>query len=126
MDLTVKNLVLSYETLANESIKLNKSYLNLLKIYDELNLAPEFLSELEASNNSPIKIIISMQNDKKAILNKFTLLNKLIEQAQVSFSKNPEAEQLKAIAHDSQVMKKFIFNIDLKDLYQMFSQLING
>lgn len=126
MDLTVKNLVLSYETLANQGIKLNKSYLNLLKIYDELNLAPEFLSELEASNNSPLKVIISMQNDKKDILNKFTHLAKLIEQAQVSFPKNPEAEQLQAIAHDSQVMKKFIFNIDLKDLYQMFSQLING
>jgi len=126
LDLTVKNLVLSYETLANESIKLNKSYLNLLKIYDELNLAPEFLSELEASNNSPLKVIISMQNDKKDILNKFTHLTKLINQAQVSFSKNPEAEQLKAIAHDSQVMTKFIFNIDLKVLYQMFSQLING
>lgn len=126
MDLTVKNLVLSYETLANQGIKLNKSYLNLLKIYDELNLAPEFLSELEASNNSPLKVIISMQSDKKAILDKFNHLTELIDQAQVSFSKNPEAEQLKAISHDSQVMKKFIFNIDLKDLYQMFSQLING
>lgn len=126
MDLTVKNLVLSYETLANQGIKLNKSYLNLLKIYDELNLAPEFLSELEASNNSPLKVIISMQSDKKAMLDKFNHLTELIDQAQVSFSKNPEAEQLKAISHDSQVMKKFIFNIDLKDLYQMFSQLING
>lgn len=126
MDLTVKNLVLSYESLANQGIKLNKSYLNLLKIYDELNLAPEFSSELEASNNSPLKVIISMQSDKKAILNKFNHLTELIAQAQVSFRKNPEAEQLKAIAHDSQVMTKFIFNIDLKDLYQMFSQLING
>ncbi|MEM6753301.1 MAG: hypothetical protein AAF630_10055 [Cyanobacteria bacterium P01_C01_bin.38] len=126
MDLKVKNLVHSYETLADQATKLNTSYLNLLKIYDELNLAPDFLSQLEASNNSPLKLIQSMQRDKEAMLDKFTDLAKLISQTQVSFTNNPEAEQLRAIAHDCQVMQKFISSIDLKDLQQMFVQLIDA
>lgn len=126
MDLTVKNLVLSYEILANQATKLNQSYLSLLKIYDELNFAPaEFLLELKASKNSPLKVIESMQSDKEAILDKFTDLAKLVSKAQASFTSNPEAEQLKVIAHDCQVMKEFVISIDLKDLQQMFVQLIN-
>lgn len=126
MDLTVKNLVLSYEILANQATKLNQSYLSLLKIYDELNFEPaEFLLELKASKNSPFKVIESMQSDKEAILNKFTDLAKLVSKAQASFTSNSEAEQLKVIAHDCQVMKEFVISIDLKDLQQMFVQLIN-
>jgi len=123
LDLTVKKLVLSYETLANQAVKLNQSYLNLLKLYDELNIASDLLSELEQSGNSPLIVIKAMQRDQLVIRDKFVHLSRLITDAQLHFSSNPEAEQLNAITHDCQVMQDFINSIDLKDLQQMFIQL---
>lgn len=123
MDFTVKNLVLSYETLADKAIKLNRSYLSLLKIYEEINLTPDLLSELEKAGSSPFKVISSMQQDQQTLQEKFTDLAKLIADAQLHFTSNPEAEQLTAIAHDCQVMKDFISSIDMADLQQMFVEL---
>ncbi len=126
MDLTVKNLVLTYETLANQAVKLNQSYLSLLKLYDDLNLASDLLKELEKGGNSPLTVIEAMQRDEQAIVEKFTHLASLIANAQQHFTSNPEAEQLKAIAHDCQVMQDFISSIGLQDLQQMFVQLKNS
>lgn len=125
MDLTVKNLVLSYETLANQAVNINQSYLSLLKLYDELNFAPDLLQELEKAGNSPLTVIEAMQRDEQAIVEKFTHLASFIANAQVHFTSNPEAEQLKAVAHDCQVMQDFISSIDLGNLQQMFVQLRN-
>jgi len=123
LDLTVKKLVLSYESLANQAVKLNQSYLSLLKLYDELNIASDLLSDLEQSGNSPLTVIKAMQRDQIVIRDKFMNLSKLIADAQLHFTSNPEAKQLNVIAHDCQVMQDFINTIDLKDLQQMFIQL---
>ncbi|MEH2110400.1 hypothetical protein [Nostoc sp.] len=125
MDITVKKFVLRYETLANKAIKLNQSYLSLLKIYQELNFAPDLVSELDKTGNSLSKVIVSMQKDQKIIQNNFTHLAGLIVKFQSYFPTNPEAEQLKAIAHDCQVMTNFIQSINLADLQKMFIKISN-
>ena len=123
MDIAVKNLVLSYETLANQAIKFNHAYLQLLKIYEELILAPDWFAELEKSGSSPFKTIASMQQEQKIIVCKFQDLSKFIAKAQLHFIINPEAEQLKNIAHDCQIMIDFVNSIDLADLQDMFVKI---
>ncbi len=123
MDIAVKNLVLSYETLANQAIKFNHAYLQLLKIYEELILAPDWFSELEKSGNSPLKTVASMQQEKKIIVSKFQELSEIIAKAQLHFTTNPEAEALKNIAHDCQIMIDFVNSIDLADLQDMFVKI---
>ena len=126
MDLAVKNLVLTYEVLANKAVKLNSSYLSLLKVYEQLNLEPlSLLLELEKKGNSPKQVISSLQRDQQRIIDEFTQLAGLINNAQLDFTNNPEAEQLSAIAHDCQIMKEFISSIDLDDLQKMFNKLSN-
>lgn len=125
MNLKVKNLVLSYETLANKAVQLNSSYLSLLKVYEQLNLDSSLLLELEKKANSPKKVISSMQRDQQRILEEFTKLASSIANAQLDFTSNPEAEQLSAIAHDCEIMKEFISSIDLADLQKMFNKLSN-
>ena len=123
MDIAVKNLVLSYETLANQAIKFNHAYLQLLKIYEELIFSPDWFSELEKSGNSPLKTVYSMQQEQKIIVSKFQDLSKLIAKAQLHFTINPEAETLKNIAHDCQIMIDFVHSIDLADLQDMFIEI---
>ncbi|MFN6153729.1 MAG: hypothetical protein ACK4YK_04095 [Dolichospermum sp.] len=123
MDIAVKNLVLSYETLANQAIKFNHAYLQLLKIYEELILAPDWFSELEKSGSSPLKTVSSMQQEQKIIVSKFQELSKLIAKAQLHFTINPEAETLKNIVHDCQIMIDFVSSIDLADLQDMFIKI---
>jgi len=126
VDLTVKNLILSYETLANKALKLNKSYLDLLKLYEQLNLAYELLVELEKTGNSPVKVVEAMQRDKQLLEDKFSNLAELIAKANLHFTTEPEASELSAIAHDCQVMQNFISSLKLSDLKQMFVCLINS
>jgi hypothetical protein len=126
VDLTVKNLVLSYETLANKALKLNKSYLDLLKLYEQLNLAYDLLVELEKTGKSPVKVVEAMQRDKQMLEDKFSNLAELIAKAKLDFTTEPEASELSAIAHDCQVMQNFINSLKLSDLKQMFARLINS
>ena len=123
MDIAVKNLVLSYETLANQAIKFNQAYLQLLKIYEELILAPDWFSELEKSGNSPLKTVVSMQQEQKIIISKFQELSKLIAKAQLYFTTNLESQELANIAHDCQIMIDFVNTIDLVDLHDMFIKI---
>ncbi|WP_016950750.1 hypothetical protein [Anabaena sp. PCC 7108] len=123
MDIAVKNLVLSYETLANQAINFNHAYLQLLKIYEELILAPDWFYELEKSGISPLKTVASMQQEQKIIVSKFQDLSKLIAKAQLHFTTNPEAEELKNIAHDCQIMIDFVNSIYLVDLQDMFREI---
>jgi hypothetical protein len=123
LDISIKNLVLSYETLANQAIKFNHAYLQLLKIYEELILAPDWFSELEKSGSSPLKTVASMQQEQKTIVSNFQNLSKLIAKAQLHFTTNPEAEQLKNIAHDLTIMIDFVGSIDLVDLQDMIIKI---
>jgi hypothetical protein len=123
LDLTVKNLVLSYETLANQSVKLNQSYLSLLNVYEELILTPGLFAEMDKVGSSPLKVVDSMRQDKLILEAKFTNLIGLIANAQKHFVRDPEAKELSSIAHDCQVMWQFVKNIELNQLQQMFAQL---
>lgn len=123
MELTVKNLLLSYETLADQSVKLNRSYLSLLKVYEELILAPGLLAELDKAGCSPLKVIESLRLEKDTIKEKFTQLIQLINDAQKYFVTNPEAKELTEIARDCLAMQQFINKIDLNQLQEMFEKV---
>ena len=123
MNIAVKNLVLSYETLANQAVKFNQAYLELLKIYEELILAPDWFSELEESGVSPLSAIASMQKEQPTIISKLQELLQLISKTQLHFTNNPEAEALRNIAHDCPLMIDFIKTIDLADLQDMFTKI---
>lgn len=123
MDLTVKNLVLTYETLANQSVKLNQSYLSLLNVYEELILTPGLFAEMDKAGSSPLKVVDSMRQDRLILEEKFTNLTGLTVNAQKHFVSDPEAKELSAIAHDCVVMQQFVKNIELNQLQQMFAQL---
>ena len=120
MDTAVKTLTLDYKILAKRSIKLNQSYLDLLKVYDEINFAPGLLKELETSGTSPFKVIMAMERDLQNLLTQFTELQESIAKTIPQFTSNSELEELKSIAHDLQIIKDFITSIDLQDLNQMF------
>jgi len=123
LNIAVKNLVLSYETLANQAVKFNQAYLQLLKIYEELILAPDWFAELEESGVSPFSAITSMQTEQQVIISKFQELSQLIAKSQLHFLNNPEAEALGNIAKDSQLMIDFVNTIDLADLQDMFIKI---
>jgi hypothetical protein len=125
LDTTVKVLTLNYETLAKRGIELNKSYLSLLKVYDEINFATGLLKELEKSDASPFKVIAAMKRDRQHLLTQFTELSEHIAKTLPQFTNNPELEELNAIAHDRQIMQDFITSIDLEDLNQMFVKISN-
>jgi hypothetical protein len=125
VDSTVKTITLNYETLANRGIELNKSYLSLLKVYDEINFAPGLLTELEKSDASPFKVIAAMERDRQHLLTQFTELSESIAKIRPQFTSNPELEELNSIAHDRQIVQDFITNIDLEDLNQMFVKISN-
>lgn len=125
MDTTVKTLTLNYETLAKRGIELNKSYLNLLKVYDEINFAPGLLKDLEKSDASPFKVIAAMERDRQHLLTQFTELAESIAKTIPQFNSNPELEELNSIAHDRQIMQDFIASIDFEDLNQMFVKISN-
>jgi hypothetical protein len=125
LDTTVKTLILNYETLAKRGIELNKSYLSLLKVYDEINFAPGLLKELEKSDASPFKVIAAMERDRQHLLTQFTELSESIAKIRSQFTSNPKLEELNSIAHDRQIMQDFITSIDLEDLNQMFVKISN-
>ena len=59
----------------------------------------------------------------RGLVSKFQDLSKLIAKAQLHFTTNPEAEALKNIAHDCQIMIDFVNSIDLADLQDMFIKI---
>lgn len=123
MNITVKKLTLQYEILAQRAVELNESYLSLLKIYDDINLMPELLPELEASGSSPRQVIAKMERDRQVLLQQFTQLSDMATDTMSHFANDPESTELQAISHDRQVMDKFITSLDLPWLDQMFSKL---
>jgi hypothetical protein len=123
LDITVKKLTLNYEILAQRAVTLNESYLSLLGIYDEVNMVPELLSDLEASGTSPRQVLAKMERDRQTILEQFTELSELVTTTSLHFTEEPESTELQALIHDQQVMKNFVTSLDLQSLDQMFSKL---
>ena len=125
MNTKVKTLTLNYETLANQGVKLNQSYLDLLKIYDEINFAPGLLKELEASGVSPFKVIAAMERDRQNLIAQFSELQESIAKILPQFTSNLDIEELNSIVHDCQIMQDFVTSLDIQDLNQMFVKISN-
>lgn len=122
----VENLGLDYDKLTNQALKLNQSYLDLLKLFDEVNLVPALLVELEKEGNSPLKVVDTMSSSQQALSKKFTDLLELITNTQSRFSSEPEVTELKAISHNCQVMQNFLGSMAMNDVKEMFVKLSNS
>ena len=123
MNTTVKTLALNYETLAKQTVSLNNSYLALLNIYNEANLQPELLKELENKATSPLKVIAAMSRDREKLLSQFSQLADSIAAVATQFTQDPESTELKAIDSDRQVMQDLVVSLDLPELEQMLVAL---
>jgi hypothetical protein len=124
VDLIIKNLLLDYELLAERAVRLNHSYLELLKVYQELNLAPDYLKELEGSGNSPQTVIEKMAGDRQNLQNEFAQLTRSLNNIQTDRLKQQETEEMQAVLHDCQIMQDFVDSIDLEALKEIFTYLI--
>ena len=122
----VENLGLDYDGLAEQALKLNQSYLDLLKLFQEVNLVPALLEALKKEDSSPLKPLDAMNLSKEELSKKFVELGKSVSEAQSRFTRDPEVEELKAISYNCQVMQKFTDDIDLHQLRQMFIELSNS
>jgi hypothetical protein len=123
MNISVKNLLLSYEILADSSVKLHDDYLSLLDIYQAAMLNSTILNVL-ADNSDPIKTIKGFQADQKHIQTQFQELYQLTLNAQQEFTAPPEAPELQAILADIKTMSNFIANDDFQELHGLFTNLI--
>jgi hypothetical protein len=119
--LDLRDIVTDYEILSKQGLKLNQSYLEMLNTYNELNLAPDFLSKVQ---DSIFQVIDSMQRDQEILINKLSSLNQAIEHTSKSLSDQSSLDQLQEVSHDIPIMIDFIKSIDLVDLRQMFINLI--
>jgi transcriptional accessory protein Tex/SPT6 len=119
--LDLRDIVTDYEILSKQGLKLNQSYLEMLNTYNELNLAPDFLSKVQ---NAIFQVIDSMQRDREILIDNLSSLNQLIEHTSKSLSDRSDLDQLQKISHDIPIMINFIKSIDLVDLRQMFINLI--
>ncbi len=118
MDL--RDIVTDYEILAKQGLKLNKSYLEMLDTYNELNLAPDILSQVQ---DSIFQVIDSMKRDRQILIDKLSSLNQSVEHTSKLLSDRVDVEKLQKISHDIPIMINFIKSIDLVDLRQMFINL---
>jgi hypothetical protein len=116
----LRDLVTDYEILAKQGLKLNQSYLEMLNTYNELNLAPDLLSQVQ---DSILKVIDSMQRDRELTIEKLASLNGSIEHISKSLTARSDLGQFQKISHDLPIMIDFIKTIDLVDLRQMFIKL---
>jgi hypothetical protein len=123
LNVAIRRITLAYERLARKAVELNESYLDLLKIYDEINDFPDLLPALAESGSSPFKVIAAMERDRQTLLDRFDSLATQISQAIPNFFNDPETAELQSIDHDRKVMRDFIESLDLKSLEQMFSKL---
>jgi ABC-type phosphate transport system auxiliary subunit len=118
--LDLRDIVTDYEILAKQGLKLNKSYLEMIDTYNELNLAPDLLSKVQ---DSIFQVIDSMQRDREILIDKLSSLNQPIEHTSKSLIDRADLEQLQKISHDIPIMIDFIKSIDIVDLQQMFINL---
>lgn len=121
MDL--RDLVTDYEILVKQGLKLNQSYLEMIATYNELNFAPDFLTELY---DSIIKIIDLMECDREILICKLTNLTKPIENISAELKDRSDLEQIQSISHDLPIMINFVKTIDLSDLRHLFINLTSS
>jgi hypothetical protein len=125
MNISVKNLLLSYEILADRTVKLNDAYLSLLDIYQAAVLNSTVLKVLADNDRDPVKTIEGFKMDCQQIQTQFQELAQLVVNAQQEFANPPEAPELQAILADIKTMSIFIAKDNFQELHRSFVNLIN-
>jgi GTPase SAR1 family protein len=122
MHISVKNLLLSYEILADRSVKLNDAYLSLLDVYQSAVLNSTILKVLADNGSDPVKTTEGFKADQPQIQ---TQLHQLVANTQEKFTVPPEASELQAILADIKIMSRLIAKDDFQKLHKSFISLIN-
>jgi hypothetical protein len=119
--LELREVIADYEILARQGIKLNKSYLEMLNICNELNLNSDISVE---EKDAIFKVIYSMQHDQNTTIEKILELYKYIQIKVVNVPDRIIVNQFQLIAQDCLTISSFIESIDLLELQQNFKNLI--
>jgi chaperonin GroEL (HSP60 family) len=125
MHISVKNLLLSYEILADRSVKLNDAYLSLLDVYQSAVLNSTILKVLADNGSDPVKITAGFNADQQQIQTQLQELHQLVSNTQEKFTVPPEAPELQAILADIKIMSRLIAKDDFQKLHESFISLIN-
>jgi chaperonin GroEL (HSP60 family) len=125
MHISVKNLLLSYEILADRSVKLNDAYLSLLDVYQSAVLNSTILKVLADNGSDPVKITAGFNADQQQIQTQLQELHQLVSNTQEKFTAPPEAPELQAILADIKIMSRLIAKDDFQKLHESFISLIN-
>jgi chaperonin GroEL (HSP60 family) len=125
MHMSVKNLLLSYEILADRSVKLNDAYLSLLDVYQSAVLNSTILKVLADNGSDPVKITDGFNADQQQIQIQLQELHQLVSNTQEKFTVPPEAPELQAILADIKIMSRLIAKDDFQKLRESFISLIN-
>jgi hypothetical protein len=119
--LELREVIADYEILARQGIKLNKSYLEILKICNELS----FISDISVEEKDAIfKVIDSMQDDRNKTIEKLLELYKYIQTKVVDVPDRIIVDRFQLIAQDCLTISSFVESIDLLELQQNFKNLI--
>jgi hypothetical protein len=119
--LELREIIADYEILARQGINLNKSYLEMLRICNELSFESNILGE---EKDRIFKIIESMKHDQNIVIGRLLKLGKLIQTNTINIADQTVAGQFQLIAQDCQTIIDFTKSIDLVELYQDFTSLI--
>jgi hypothetical protein len=125
MHISVKNLLLSYEVLADRSVKLNDAYLSLLDVYQSAVLNYTVLRVLADNGSDPVKTTEGFKADQQQIQTQLQELHQLVSNTQEKFTAPPEAPELQAILADIKIMISLIAKDDFQKLHESFISLIN-
>jgi len=127
MNPVVKTLMETWQTLAQEVIRLNESAIDMIKVERELAIAPYLIDELiEDPDESPLAVITAIKQDKNKLHNLLIDLTATINTTQSKFSHPPESTELHNLSHNTQAILQFLDKIDLDGIEQSLQTLINN
>ncbi|BAY08907.1 hypothetical protein [Calothrix sp. NIES-2098] len=127
MDVIVKNLLETWQTISQEIIRLNESANDMIKLQKDLAIFPYLLDELmDDPDESPLAIIAAMKRDQAKLDEQLFNLNTAIESAHLLFADSPELTELENLKHNTEVMRQFLNKIAISEIEESLKNLAGG
>ena len=122
----VENIAFDYKQLAREVVQANESYLKLLNLYKAVAISPDSAELLREADKSPNQVINALEKDSEKLKNALNNLCQAANDNVQKFGNNLDRKKLEDIAHDSKLMQKFLVDMNLSELEEMFMKLNIG
>ncbi len=125
MDSLVKTLMETWQTLAQEVVRLNESANDMIKVERELAIAPYLIAEvMEDPDESPLAVIAAMKRDRDNLRTQLTELAATINASIPHFPNPPESRELQNFSHNTQAILQFLDKIDLDGIEVSLKTLV--